>query len=159
MIISLLCFSIIAYAYTDDCGKIGNLKSITMLCESKSGDMCAETEREIATSLINHTHISLVTRTNMKDIINEKKLSASGLTSDSYLQIRKITGASHLLKFSPRLEKDWVTTAKAKSGELYDLIIDLSLINLSTSEIEYTTTCDINSLRREVVWLDICKKR
>ncbi len=118
-----------------DCGRIKNLKSIVLLCEGVDHDFCKETEKDIIKMAMRYSNIPIVDRSNLANVLDEKKLIASGLTSEDYAKIGHITGASHMLKFRPYWRED-----RKSGGE--SIVIDYTLINLSTSEIEYLKTID-----------------
>jgi len=147
----LICLLFIGHAYAEDCGRIKNLKAIVLFCEQGSIEDCKETEADIVKDILRHYRITIVNRNNLASILDEKKLAGSGLTSEYYAKIEKITGASHILKFRPRCRK-------VIDGE--DLIIDYTLINLSTSEIEFFKTIYRMTMDDEEVFehLDKCRK-
>jgi len=77
---------------------------------------------------MNITRIHFVTREMLKEILDEKKLSLSGLTSkQQYKKIESISGASHILDYN--IVMDWDN----------NIITKMKLINIQTSEIEYST--------------------
>ncbi len=132
---SILAVPVLAGSFKDDKKvlndkKITPIKGILLLCDpTKVFSTCED--RYILT-YINSTKIKFLTRDHLEAVLKEQSLQQSGLTDNQKsIQIGKILGASHILLYSGGLN----TEEKATLALWYQF----KLVNVETSEIEYTT--------------------
>jgi len=138
---TLFIFSILlipATCYSSEYQKITPIKGIILLCEGITEAECFDT---LIIKEANASRIKLLFRSNLRAILDERRLQRSGMTEiESNKEIGKLLGASHLLLYKTSL-------AKADMGSTR-LSCDFKLININTSEIEYgTTTFDETNIK------------
>jgi hypothetical protein len=113
--------------YLDE-SKITPIKGMVLLCKKEfSTDACNDA---LLGKYMNSVSIKFVTRDHIRNIMNEKSLGISGLTdAEADNKIGEIVGASHLLAYS---------IGSDNSEKPKDIFFRFQLINLKTSEIEYS---------------------
>ncbi len=105
--------------------KITPIKGVIMLCVGQTNtEECDEGEILL---YLNNSHIRILTRKHLKAILDEKSLLMSGLTErEKSEELGKMLGASHILLFK-------------KISDKWGYSMDYQLININSSEIEYST--------------------
>jgi hypothetical protein len=119
----LFCATGIAQGYD----KITPIKGILLVCSELSAEKCPE---RIFDPFIMSTPIKFLSRKHLDLIVQEQQLQMSGLTDrEKTIKMGKLLGASHILLYNKETEEPYGNRA---------LLIGLQLINIETSEIEYT---------------------
>jgi hypothetical protein len=128
-----------ATCYSSEYQKITSIKGIILLCEGLTEAECFDT---LIIQEANTSRIKLLFRSNLRAILDERKLQSSGMTEiESNKEIGKLLGASHLLLYKTLLTKGDMGSTR--------LSCDFKLININTSEIEYgTTTFDDTNIKQ-----------
>lgn len=117
--------------YSSEYQKITPIKGIILLCEGLTEAECMDFRILPET---NRSRIKFLFRSNLRAILDERKLQSSGMTEiESNKEIGKLLGASHLLLYKTTFYK------RGDTGD-HTLMCDFKLININTSEIEYSTT-------------------
>lgn len=137
--------------YYDDAKKITKIKAIILVCDRSISSLKADNaENECydsyLDSYINKSPIKFITRKHLGHLLNEQTLSQSGLTNEKVAELGKLYGASHIL-FYKQLGPWGDVTFHYK----------FKLVNVSTSEIEYSTeayeyTEEYVKKNRDPVW-------
>jgi hypothetical protein len=135
----------------DDSKKITKIKAILLVCDrsispSKADYAENECDDYYLNEYINKSPIKFITGKNVKDILNEKTLSQSGLTNEKVAEIGKLYGVSHILFYKQ----------VGLGGDVVFRYI-LKLVNTSTSEVEYLIsvheyTKDYQKKNQDPVW-------
>jgi hypothetical protein len=109
--------------------KITPIKGILMICTEESSNNCPE---RIFDSFIMSSPIKFLTRKHLDLILREQQLQMSGLTDrEKTIRMGKLLGARHILLYNKEGEEIYGNRA---------ILLRVQLINVETSEIEYTDT-------------------
>lgn len=126
LVVAAVCL-MAATAYGSD--KITSIKGILMICTEGSGDRCPE---KIFDPFIMASPIKFLTRKHLDLVLREQQLQMSGLTDrDKTIRMGRLLGASHILLYGKEGEEPYGNRA---------VLLHLQLINVETSEIEYSGT-------------------
>lgn len=107
--------------------KITPIKGVLLICAERSVEPCPE---KIFDRFIMASPIKFLTRKHLDLLLQEQQFQLSGMTDrDKSVKIGRLLGASHLLLYAKEAEEPFGNRA---------LLIRLQLINVQTSEIEYT---------------------
>lgn len=107
--------------------KITPIKGILMICTDESSKNCPE---KIFDGFIVSSPIKFMTRKHLDLILREQQLQMSGLTDrEKTVKMGKLLGASHILLYNKEEEESYGNRA---------MLLRVQLINVETSEIEYT---------------------
>jgi hypothetical protein len=133
-ILFLLLLSVDSFAFNDS--KITQVKGIILICESKNASKCDD---RLFSSDINTSPIKFISRQRFDDIIEEQKLSVSGMTKEENAKIGLLLNASHFLFYT----YDGTSTVCTAH-------YNFKLVSTSTSEIEcIANTCECTDSYRE----------
>ena len=125
ILIVVVCFFVTGIAYSYD--KITPIKGILLICTEGSGEKCPE---KIFDPFIMSSPIKFLTRKHLDLILQEQQLQMSGLTDrEKTIRMGKLLEASHILLYNKEAEESYGNRA---------ILIRLQLINVETSEIEFT---------------------
>lgn len=125
ILIGVLLFCVTGTAHSYD--KITPIKGILLVCSELSTEKCPE---RIFDPFIMSSPIKFLTRKHLDLIVQEQQLQMSGLTDkEKTIRMGKLLGASHILLYNKETEEPYGNRA---------ILIGLQLINIETSEIEYT---------------------
>ncbi|MEI8173993.1 MAG: hypothetical protein WCH07_11015 [Deltaproteobacteria bacterium] len=125
ILIVVACFLVTGTAYSYD--KITPIKGTLLICTEGSGEKCPE---KIFDPFIMSSPIKFLTRKHLDLILREQQLQMSGLTDkEKTIRMGKLLGASHILLYNKEAEESYGNMA---------ILIRLQLINVETSEIEFT---------------------
>jgi|GEM_PF-1351923 len=124
LIVAILTFvSGISHGYD----KITPIRGILMICTEESSNNCPE---RIFDSFIMSSPIKFLTRKHLDLILREQQLQMSSLTDkEKSIKMGKLLGASHILLYNKEGEEPYGNRA---------ILLHVQLINVETSEIEYT---------------------
>lgn len=125
MAVAVCC--IVPAAYGSD--KMTSIKGILMICTEGSADRCPE---KIFDPFIMASPIKFLTRKHLDLVLREQQLQMSGLTDrEKTVRMGRLLGASHILLYGKEGEEPYGNRA---------VLLHLQLINVETSEIEYSAT-------------------
>ncbi len=115
--------------------KITPIKALVILCESRRPSECSTAAMDY---YLNKLPIPVISRENLKSIMNEQSLQTSGLT-EKVIKAGRLLGASHILLYTNESDQDSIS-------------FYFKLINIETSEIEYIgKTLNLNLAMQDIL--------